>query len=179
LPLELDGNFDYIVYTSKVMISMLSDILDQLPLFQGFSPEQFQLIRPLFVACDCYTDTQLFEQGTPAEFLFLVVGGEVAIRYKPDDGPALTVARVRPGGVVGWSAALGSRLYTSGAVCTAYTQMLRVRGSDLRTLCEEHPDTGILILERLATVIAERLRNTHEQVMLLLKQGLRASVHNV
>ena len=54
--------------------------------------------------------------------------------------------------------------------------MLRVRGSDLRTLCQEHPDTGILILDRLATVIAQRLKNTHEQVITLLKQGLMHEV---
>jgi hypothetical protein len=52
--------------------------------------------------------------------------------------------------------------------------MLRVRGEDLRNLCNENPDTGILILERLATVIAERLRNTHDHVMALLLQGLHA-----
>ena len=57
-----------------------------------------------------------------------------------------------------------------------YSQMLRVRGEDLRILCEQYPDTGILILERLATVIAERLRNTHDQVMDLLKQGMGNSM---
>jgi hypothetical protein len=53
--------------------------------------------------------------------------------------------------------------------------MLRVRGEDLRILCEQHPDTGILILERLATVIAERLSNTHDQVMALLVEGMGIS----
>ncbi len=157
---------------------MPDDILDQLPLFEGFTAEQRRLIRPLFTPTDCYADVALFEQGAPAEYLYLVVVGEVAIRYKPDDGPELLVARVQPGGVVGWSAALGSRTYTSGAVCTVYTQMLRVSGANLRNLCNQHPETGIMILERLAAVIAERLRNTHEQVMKLLKLGLRASVHS-
>jgi CRP-like cAMP-binding protein len=79
-----------------------------------------------------------------------------------------------PGGVVGWSAALGSRRYTSSAVSTAYTQLLRVRGSDLRDLCEQHPNTGIIILDRLAGVIAERLHSTHEIVVRLLEIGLRS-----
>jgi len=104
--------------------------------------------------------------------MYLVISGEIAINYKPEDGSSITMARVGPGGVVGWSAALGNRLYTSSAVCTVYTQMLRVRGADLRNLCQQYPETGILILDRLATVIAERLRNTHEQVIALLKQGL-------
>ena len=152
---------------------MSGDIFDQLPLFKDLSCEQRDLLRPLFLPVDCYSGMPLFEQGDPAEYLYLVVVGEVVINYKPDDGPAILVARVRPGGIVGWSAALGSRSYTSGACCDVYTQMLRLRGEDLRNLCNEYPETGILILERLATVIAERLRNTHEQVMALLMQGLR------
>ncbi|RPI34129.1 MAG: Crp/Fnr family transcriptional regulator [Chloroflexota bacterium] len=157
---------------------MVTDIFHKTPLFRGLSDSQLDLLRPLFVPCDFYTDTMLFEQGDIAEFLYLVVVGEVVVNFKPDDGPPITVARVLPGGVVGWSAALGSRTYTSGAVCSMYTQLLRVRGSDLRRLCEQHTDTGILILDRLATVIAQRLSNTHEQVMALLSMGLRSGNHN-
>lgn len=154
------------------MNGISSDIFDQLPLFDGFTPDQRELVRPLFTPVDCYSGTVLFEQGDPADYLYLVVVGEVVIRYKPEDGPEILVARVRPWGIVGWSAALGSHAYTSGAICEEYTQMLRLYGKDLRNLCEQNPETGILILERLATVIAQRLSNTHEHVMELLRQGL-------
>lgn len=153
---------------------MTTDFFDRLPLiFGGLSPNQKDVLRSLFIPVECFSGTVLFEQGDPAEHLFLVVSGEVVIRYKPDDGPAITVARVHPGSVVGWSAALGNPAYTSGAICETYTQMLRVRGADLRGLCTYDPDTGYLILERLAKVIAERLRKGQEQVLALLLQGLR------
>jgi CRP-like cAMP-binding protein len=120
--------------------------------------------------------TVLFEQGDPAVHLYVVTEGEVHIRYKPEDGPALIVARVRTDGVVGWSAALRSPMYTSSAVCSTECYMLRVSGQDLRDLCARHPETGRLILERLAAGIAERLRNTHKHVLELLEQGLRVEV---
>jgi CRP-like cAMP-binding protein len=151
---------------------MPSDVNDHLTFFADLTPEQRALVHPIFLPCDCYADMVLFEQGDPAENLFLILSGEVMIRYKPDDGPAISVARVKAGGVVGWSAALGNRTYTSGAVCTGYAQMLRLRGEDLRDLYIEHPETGILVLERLASVIAERLDSTYEQVVELLKQGM-------
>jgi CRP/FNR family transcriptional regulator, cyclic AMP receptor protein len=157
---------------------MSEDIFDRLSLFDDIHSAQLARIAPLFVPCDFYADTTLFNQGDPAEFLYLVVVGEVVVNFKPDDGPPITVARVQPDGVVGWSAALGSRTYTSAACCSEYTQLLRVRGSDLRILCQQHPDTGILILNRLAAVIAQRLSNTHEQVVALLEMGLRASVES-
>lgn len=155
---------------------MTGDIFEQLPLFCDLTPEQILLLRPLFILCDCYTGTVLFDQGDPAEFIYLVVAGEVIIRYKPEDGAVITVARVKPGGVVGWSAALGNRVYTSAATCSDCAQLVRVRARDLRRLYEQYPDTGILILDRLASVIAERLHHTHAQVMALLMQGMRNGI---
>ena len=156
---------------------MANDVFTQLPLFQGLSEDQLDLIRSLFIPCDFYADSMLFEQGDLAEFLYVVVVGEVLVVFKPDDGPPLTVARVAPGGVVGWSAALGSPTYTSGAMCTSYCQLLRVRGADLRKLCEQHTQTGSILLDRLAAVIAARLSNTHEQIIALLELGLRSGVN--
>ena len=150
-------------------------ILGHVLAFQGFSQEQIARIRPLFLLFYAPAGTLIFEQGEIAENLYVLIHGEVAIRYKPDDGPADVIAHVRPEGVVGWSAALGNPHYTSSAECTLDCQMLRVRNSDVRQLCENDPETGALFLDRLAAMIAERLRTTHPQLIELLEQGL--SVH--
>lgn len=156
---------------------MPSNVFEQIPLFQGLSPAQLDLLRPLFVPNDCYPGTVLFDQGEAAIFFYLVLSGEVAIRFKPEDGKDIIIARVREGGMVGWSAVIGRQYYTSAAVCTQYTQMLRVRGSDLQTLCEECPETGLLIVDRLANVVAQRLQGSHPQVVALLEIGLRNGAH--
>jgi CRP-like cAMP-binding protein len=152
---------------------MPTDPFERLALFRDMTPAQLARLRAMFNACDCYGDTALFDQGDPATFLYVVISGQVTIRYKPDDGSEITVAHVKPGGVVGWSAILGNRSYTSGAYCVGYTQMLRGSGQDLRDLCKEQPETGILVLERLAEIVAERLHHTQEQVIALLKEGMR------
>jgi CRP-like cAMP-binding protein len=151
---------------------MTDDQFAQIPLFQGLSSAQLDLLRPIFVPCDGCDGTVLFGQGEPADQLYLVLSGEVTIRYKPDDGPEITLAKVRPGGMVGWSALLGRRFYTSRAMCSKDSQILRVRGEDLRNVCDQHPQMGEVVLDRLAAMVAERLRNTHQQVVDLLKHGL-------
>ena len=151
---------------------MHADVHETHYLFQGLSPEQITQLAPLFEPLDYLADTMLFEQGDPAEYLYAIVSGEVVVHFKPDDGTAITVARVQPGSIVGWSAALGSRRYTSGATCTTPTHLLRVRGDDLRGLCLQYPETGVLVLDRLATVIAERLHSTYDLVRNLLQMGL-------
>ena len=73
---------------------MIEDIFDSQPLFQDLNPGQRDLLRPLFTPCDCYSETVIFEQGDPTEYLYLVVIGEITIHYKPDDAPSILVSRV-------------------------------------------------------------------------------------
>ena len=82
------------------------------------------------------------------------------------------VARFSPGGVFGWSSILGRQVYTSYAVATISSSAIRVRGDELRCLCEENPQTGLAILEKLAGVIAERLNSTYHQIFMMLTQSM-------
>lgn len=157
---------------------MAGNLFDQLKIFNDLSLVQRDLLKPLFIPCDFLAGEVIFEQGNPADCLYIVLEGEVLIRFKPEDGPALTVTRIQSGGVVGWSAALGSPTYTSSAVCSTDCQLVHIHGEDLRELCRQDPEMGSLVLERLAAVIAERLRNTHEYVIALLEQGLRINIRN-
>lgn len=157
---------------------MFEEIFNQLAIFEGMDTSQRTLLQAYFVTCECTDDEVIFEQDAPAEFLYIVIEGEVAVRFKPDDGPELVVSRIKNGGVFGWSAAFGSGVYTSGAVCTQPSKLLRVRGSDLKMLRENHPETGILILRRLAAIVAERVENegAHSQIVAFLEHGLKNGV---
>jgi len=153
--------------------AMIVDTVKELAFFEGLSTAEIRLLMPYFNSQFYPTSTIIFEQGDIAEFLYLVVKGEVLIRYKPDDGPMMTVTRVQPGGVFGWSAAMGNVAYTSGAMCTTDCEVLQVRGEDLRAICEKHPGVGKVILDRLANVIAERWQSRRTQVTSLLAKGIR------
>ncbi len=141
-------------------------------IFDGLSREQLHSLEPILHPCQFPADLVVFEQGASAKYLYILTSGEVLVRYKPYDGPALTVARILPEGVFGWSAALGRDVYTSAAVTAQPSEAYRIRSSDLRTLCERVPDTGAIFLDRLAGVIAERLRNTHSEILAMLNQGV-------
>jgi CRP-like cAMP-binding protein len=150
--------------------------IDQLILFKDLTPAQREQIRHLFSPCAMPTGVNLFEQGDQADFLFILLDGEVVVNFKPEDGPELTVARIHPQEVIGWSAALGSGSYTSSAICTQDCQMLRVRSEDLRRLYERKPETGVVVLECLAAGIADRLRSAQPQVLALLEKGMSARI---
>jgi len=152
--------------------SMFRQELQDLALFQGFTPQQVEHLLTLMEDQAYPAEVQIFAQGARAEYLYILYQGEVNIHYKPYDGPAMVIARILPGGVFGWSAALGRATYTSAAMTVQPSRVLRIRGEQLQHLCEYFPDTGAILLERLANLISERLDNLHGDVLNILGRGM-------
>ncbi len=151
---------------------MFSQDYARLSVFAGLDGDQINQLSQFIDECQFPKDYVIFEQGQPANRLYILLSGEVIIRYKPYDGPPLLVARIEPGGVFGWSAALQRDIYTSGAETVQGTVAYCIRGANLNTLCARYPQTGKIFLERLASVIVERLSSTHTQVLGILTQGI-------
>ena len=151
---------------------MSKNSIQHIRLFKGFDQIQLEKMQALFVSCWEGQGSLLFRQGALADHFYILVDGEVEIRYKPEDGPEISVTRVRGEGIVGWSAVLGNQTYSSTAVCETGCEMLQVDSSNLHDFCITNPETGKIIIERLAGLIAERLRNTHHEVISLMEQGL-------
>jgi CRP-like cAMP-binding protein len=146
--------------------------LERINLFKGLAEGDLKLIATKFQRETFSDETTIFGQGDPAESLYILLSGGVSIRFKPHDGEIINVSDIHEGDVFGWSAALGRKVYTSCAITTSASELVYIKGVDLRDLCSSHPEIGVVILERLATVIAERLKNTHAQVVELLWKGV-------
>jgi CRP/FNR family transcriptional regulator len=139
------------------------------PFFRGLSPEQLDLILPLFEAFTIPAGTTIFKQGDVATYLYVVQRGNVTIQYKPYDGPMITLSHLGPGEVFGWSSVAGGHTYTSDAISTTELDMLRLRGSDLVQLCAAHPEAGYAILDQLAEVVSPRWTYAREQIQKVLE----------
>ena len=151
---------------------MNRDTFDSLPLFKGLDPKHINLLAKRFESGTFGEGDVIFEQGARAKRLYFLVSGRVAILFKPYDGDVIPVTEIEEGGVFGWSAALGRKSYTSCAVSIKPSLIFSVKGDELAKLCEKYPDAGVVILERLADVIAQRLQNTHSHVVRILRDGI-------
>ncbi len=154
---------------------MLAELI-RFPLFRDLSSADLKIIAPLFHARTFSEGTTIVEQGEKADRLYLLTQGEVVIRYKPYDGESMTLNRIRPGGVFGWSAVLGNPVYSSSVICSASCEVLQVFGDDLRDLQEQHPQTGHLILDRLAQAVSSRWVDAQQQVKAMIKKGVKENV---
>ncbi len=143
-----------------------------LAIFEGLDAQQIGLLSPFMEEVSFSRGAVIFDQGQLADNLYILLAGEVVINYKPYDGPPLTVARILPGGVFGWSSVLGHEQYSSGAAAASDCVAYRIRAQSLQQIYEYYPEMGNVLLERLAGVIAERLRNTHASILGMLSQGI-------
>ncbi len=116
--------------------------------------------------------TPIFEQGDPAEKIYVVVDGQVDIVYRPDDGGSILAGVIHPGGVFGLSAALGRRRYTSGARAAEVSDVVWFTREDLRRTCRADPELGEVMLERLAHAMSGRLGKPPDDIVRKLHRSL-------
>ncbi|MFN7035900.1 MAG: cyclic nucleotide-binding domain-containing protein [Bellilinea sp.] len=147
--------------------AMLPAELGNFPIFEGLSPAKIEWLASQFERQALPANHTIFRQGDPAEYLYLLASGKVIIRYKPYDGPPLTVATIQPGEIFGWSAVLGRHIYTSAAVTLEQSRMYRIQGSRLQTVCDECPETGAMLYQRLAKFAGEHKKHLHTEGELL------------
>lgn len=146
--------------------------LAAMPLFDGVADDDLKRVAACAHPIRFAGGDLIFGQGDPADRLFLLLSGMVEIQFHPPDGGPLTVTVIQADGVFGWSAMLGRKVYTSSAICVEAAEALWISGQDLRSLCEQYPQTGVMIVERLAEVIAGRLSSTRQVVAGLLHNGV-------
>ena len=135
---------------------MNSDLLKRLEFFDGLSVSELNRIKPYISNQSFSSGQQIFEQGSVAKYIFLLRKGIVEIVFKPDDGPSMRVTTIHPGGIFGWSAALGNFLYTSGAICKEDCRTLKMSRADISVFKKKYPELGLLLLDRLTEVVSGR-----------------------
>lgn len=148
--------------------------LESVPLFKDVDNNILQLLEPLFEAYSCTAETVIFEQGDPAHYLYLILDGTVEMRYKPYDGPPLTITNLPQGSIIGWSAVIGNSVYTSGAICKEDCHAIRMRRRDLHNLCAKEPEAGRIILNLLAESVSSRWLDAQSQIQILLNNTVSA-----
>lgn len=160
------------VEPSSIMGFMFQRNLQHLAILKGLDQRSVNLILPLLDPCAYPVNYKVFQQDTVASHFFLLLEGEVEVKYKPYDGDELVIAKICPQDVFGWSAALGRPKYTSSAYTLSPCSAVRIQVQQLQEFCVSHPQLGMILLERLASGIANRLRSTYDEVLALLTRGL-------
>ncbi|SMC25629.1 Cyclic nucleotide-binding domain-containing protein [Desulfacinum hydrothermale DSM 13146] len=135
--------------------------LHRVEIFEGLSSEVLEAIEHIAEEDSLPEGTVLFRAGDSAENLYILKDGQVALTTGGTS--PITFPIDEPGGVFGWSSLVEPRLYTATAELTMDSSLYRLDGGKLLGLFEEHTADGLLVLRRLARIIASRLKASYER----------------
>lgn len=104
----------------------------------------------------------LFHEGAPAAFYYILKEGEVVLEFEEEGG--VSMERVTSGMGVGCSSLAGLKTYSSHAICTKHSKLLRWSQKDLRHLFNQDSRLGYLMIKAMAKLLTRRISiKSHKQ----------------
>jgi CRP/FNR family cyclic AMP-dependent transcriptional regulator len=130
-------------------------------LFRGLSGEEAQRLSALGTRIRLPSGAELFPLGGPAESLFVVERGRIAltlpmqIRQQKED---VLIEERSPGQAFGWSALIPPHRFTLKASAPLDSEVLAIPRSALVRHFATQPEIGYIVTRNLAEVMGQRLQ---------------------
>jgi CRP/FNR family transcriptional regulator, cyclic AMP receptor protein len=133
-------------------------LLDSTELFNAMPPEVLDGLRERAVVQRVAKGQAVFSEGDPAEHLFVVTEGRIAIATRASDGRETLVAVMEAGGLFGELGLFDGEPRSADARALTDAEVLSVDYASVRAAFEARPELLWLVVR----LLAQRLRATDE-----------------
>jgi CRP-like cAMP-binding protein/rubredoxin len=114
----------------------------------------------------------IFSEGTEARKFYLLEEGQVSVESQLSRGMRFPISVVSPGQAFGWSAIVSPYQYTATVVAITRIRVIAIGKEMMLEMMRANPALGLTIMEKVASIIASRLRNLElELAGMLLRRG--------
>jgi len=110
---------------------------------------------------------RLFDDMDPADSLYLLVQGEVALHCELGNGETRLLDTVHAGELFAWSALVEPYRYTSNATTASDCELISFDARKLRQACAEDVDLGYQVLHKIVQILSSRLESARVQLAAL------------
>ena len=145
------------------------DFLDKVQIFQGLNRDQLAKILEFCEEAEFEAGSKLFTQGEDAVYLWIVMEGQVDLRYDAagsGDSEANTISTISEAGAFGWSSFTSPNKYRLSGVCADKAcRLIKVDRKGLQQLFETDPDMGYAVITNIATVVGTRFHEFQEEAV--------------
>src|SRR3989304_3681046 len=131
-------------------------LLQGFELFEGLNEEELRAVAALGHEENFDEGEVIFQEGTEARRVYLLLEGRVALRFRlPLKPPSreTTIDMVSKGGAFGWAALVKPHRLTATAICSEPIKCVAFEREDLRRLFQENNHIGYTVMEHLTAVI--------------------------
>ena len=127
--------------------------LRKFSIFAELDDRELQLIERHLKEVTYQKGSRFFEEKSLATNLYMLIEGKVVIKMANRE-----VDDIEPGEIFGWSAVTEPYAFTAAAWAAEDTRALVVQGEVLRDIFDKNNHIGYLVMKRVASVIARRLK---------------------
>ena len=99
----------------------------------------------------------LFYEFDPANYLYVIVEGEVDVHYTLGNGEQPTADTLTDGDLLAWSALVEPYRMTATATAVMDTRVIAIRAVEFRALCGRDPKLGRCLMTQVVKLLANRL----------------------
>ena len=136
--------------------------LARFELFKWLTDEELEMVAALSELKIYAAGLSIMAEGSAAKDLYMIEQGKVRVEMSLSVYPGLVqdamVDVVSEGEPFGWSAVIGSRVYTMTARAIEGVKVIAIDGEKLLGLFNKNPDIGFKVMEGLVSVVHNRLR---------------------
>jgi len=119
-------------------------------IFSGLSAHALRQLSDLHSIHDYPSGALLFQEGEPAEGIFLVCSGAVKLSVGSSHGDNVLLRAAGPGEILGLSATLTGQDYEVTAQTTTAAELVFIRRKDFLRYLREHSDVCLQVVESLS-----------------------------
>jgi len=154
-------------------------LLENATLLQDFSSAEADILGASMVLVRAQPGQTLIAEGDTSDWLMLLLSGTVDVGKRNvgaeadanEPGEATRIAVLREGATLGEMSMLdGEPRYASCWAITEVEAAVLTRGA-VSSLIQRHPAIGAKLMVKLTQVLAQRLRNTSNQLVKKLRAG--------
>ncbi|MCI0708273.1 MAG: cyclic nucleotide-binding domain-containing protein [Ignavibacteriae bacterium] len=153
------------IFSKKVLPEGSTEkLLSTIPAFSDLSFFELREVAQIVHKREYNADEPVFYQGDPGLGMYIIQEGRVLITIEDKDGNEKDLATLGDGDFFGEVALLDESPRSATAVCKTDCQLIGFFRPDLFEIIEKNPALGIKIVQKLAEIVAQRLRVTDKEV---------------
>ena len=136
-----------------------AESLHQIDLLRGLNEEERQKLKNLGAIERYEPHIVIFSEGAEAGNFYLLEEGQVSIESRLSRGLRFPIMAVSPGQAFGWSALVVPHQYTATAMSLSQVRVIAIPKEAMLEMMRANPSLGLAIMEKVASIVASRVRS--------------------
>ena len=139
-------------------------------LFKGFAPDETEAFLRRCQEKSYPTGANLFMEQSEATTLYLILDGGIDLHFERPQRENVdnTIASLKPGDAVGWSAIVPPHQYRLSGYCRGKTTLLEIDQNTLKMIFETNYHLAYIFMRNIAVLTGARLSHVQDKLAKVL-----------